>query len=223
MRGRVGRWNRPAFAYFLTPHMRELPEATRKRLYALAESSGFGAGMKLAMRDLEIRGAGDILGTQQSGQISTIGFHLYCKLLKRAIEALKNKSAPSFTETKMEFTFDAALPESYINETSLRMEIYHRWGEASSLAEVDAILSELKDRFGPYPPQVLWLYHLTRLRLFASSHHFTLLKFENLTFTAERITGKTLVKKTLPLSRSKKPDAIEKEIIDSLKTHFSIN
>lgn len=93
MRGRVGRWNRPAYAYFLVPHARELPELTRRRLHALTESSGFGAGMKIAMRDLEIRGAGDILGTQQSGQISTIGFHLYCKLLKRAIEALKKKLA----------------------------------------------------------------------------------------------------------------------------------
>ncbi len=97
------------------------------------KSSGFGAGMKIAMRDFEIRGAGDILGTQQSGQISSIGFHLYCKLLKRAIDALKQNSSPSFTETKMEFSFDACLPEDYINETSLRMEIYHRLGEASEL------------------------------------------------------------------------------------------
>ena len=222
MRGRVGRWNRPAYAYFLIPRMRELPELTRRRLHALTESSGFGAGMKIAMRDLEIRGAGDILGTQQSGQISNIGFHLYCKLLKRAVEALKKKSSPTFTETKMEFSYDASLPEEYINETSLRMEIYHRLGEAIEMEEVDAILAELKDRFGPYPPQVLWLYHLTRLRLFASAHHFTLLKFENLTFTAERQSGKTLIKKTLALPRTKKPDELEKQIVESLRENFGI-
>ncbi len=222
MRGRVGRWNRPAYAYFLVPKARELPELTRRRLHALTESSGFGAGMKIAMRDLEIRGAGDILGTQQSGQISSIGFHLYCKLLKKAIDALKNKSAPSFTEAKMEFSFDASLPEAYINETSLRMEIYHRLGESISTDEVDAILAELKDRFGPYPPQVLWLYHLTRLRLFASSHHFTLLKFENVTFTAERQSGKTLVKKTLPLPKTKKPDELEKQVIAALIEGFGL-
>jgi transcription-repair coupling factor (superfamily II helicase) len=222
MRGRVGRWNRPAYAYFLVPKARELPELTRRRLHALTESSGFGAGMKIAMRDLEIRGAGDILGTQQSGQISSIGFHLYCKLLKKAIDALKNKSAPSFTEAKMEFSFDASLPEGYINETSLRMEIYHRLGETISTDEVDAILAELKDRFGPYPPQVLWLYHLTRLRLFASSHHFTLLKFENVTFTAERQSGKTLVKKTLPLPKTKKPDELEKQVIAALIEGFGL-
>lgn len=222
MRGRVGRWNRPAYAYFLVPHARELPDLTRRRLHALTESSGFGAGMKLAMRDLEIRGAGDILGTQQSGQISSIGFHLYCKLLKKAIDALKRNSSPSFTEAKMEFSFDASLPEEYINETSLRMEIYHRLGESVEMEEVDAILAELKDRFGPYPPQVLWLYHLTRLRLFASAHHFTLLKFENLTFTAERQSGKTLVKKTLALPRTKKPDEMEKQVIAALTEAFLI-
>lgn len=222
MRGRVGRWNRPAYAYFLVPHARELPELTRRRLHALTESSGFGAGMKIAMRDLEIRGAGDILGTQQSGQISTIGFHLYCKLLKRAIEALKKKSSPTFTEAKMEFSYDASLPEEYINETSLRMEIYHRLGESITFEDVDAILAELKDRFGPYPPQVLWLYHLTRLRLFASTHHFTLLKFENLTFTAERQSGKTLVKKTMALPRTKKPDELEKQVIAALTEQFNL-
>ncbi len=222
MRGRVGRWNRPAYAYFLVPRMRELPDLTRRRLHALTEASGFGAGMKIAMRDLEIRGAGEILGTQQSGQITNIGFHLYCKLLKRAVEALKKKSSPTFTETKMEFSFEASLPEEYINETSLRMEIYHRLGEAITMEDVDAILSELKDRFGPYPPQVLWLYHLTRLRLFASSYHFTLLKFENLTFTAERQSGKTLIKKTLVLPRTKKPDEFEKQVIILLTENFNL-
>ncbi len=221
MRGRVGRWNRPAYAYFLIPS-RELPELTRRRLHALTESSGFGAGMKLAMRDLEIRGAGDILGTDQSGQVSSIGFHLYCKLLKRAIDALKRNSAPSLTEVKMEFPFDASLPESYINETSLRMEIYHRLGETTLIEEIDAILSELKDRFGPCPPQVLWLYHLTRLRLFASTHHFTLLKFENITFTAERQSRKELVKKTLPYTKTKKPAELESQVTASLTEAFHL-
>jgi transcription-repair coupling factor (superfamily II helicase) len=222
MRGRVGRWNRPAYAYFLVPSARELPELTRKRLHALTESSGFGAGMKIAVRDLEIRGAGDILGTRQSGQITSIGFHLYCKLLKKAIEALKQNSSPSFTEAKMEFSFDANLPEDYINETSLRMEIYHRLGEAIDKSAVDEILSELKDRFGPCPPQVLWLYHLTRLRIFASAHHFTLLKFDNLTFTAERQTGKTRVKKTLVLPRTNKPNLMEVEVISALVEEFNL-
>jgi transcription-repair coupling factor (superfamily II helicase) len=223
MRGRVGRWNRPAYAYFLVPQRRELADLPRKRLQALVEASGYGGGMKIAMRDLEIRGAGDILGTQQSGHVSTIGFHLYCKLLKKAIEALRNKSSPTFTETKLEFSYPASLPDTYINEGSLRMEIYHRLGEAISLPEIDAILAELKDRFGPYPPEVLWLYHLTRLRLFASQRQFTLLKFENLTFTAERQEGKQTVRKTLSLPRTKKPDEWEKQVIDHLAQAFTFS
>jgi transcription-repair coupling factor (superfamily II helicase) len=176
--------------------------------------------MKIAMRDLEIRGAGDILGTQQSGQISSIGFHLYCKLLKKTIDALKQGKSPAFTETKMEFSFDASLPENYINDTGLRMEIYHRLGEAINLQEVDLLLEELKDRFGPPPPQVFWLYHLTRLRLFASSHHFTLLRFDKLTFTAERQTKMQLEKKVLPLPRMQTPAELEAQVRTVLTQQF---
>ena len=186
LRGRVGRWNRPAYCYFLVPFKRELHELTTKRLSALLEASGYGGGMKIAMRDLEIRGAGDILGIKQSGQISSIGFHLYCKLLKRTIESMKKKQAPNFIETKLEFSFDAKLPEEYISEPSLRMELYHRLGEATSDEETDTILKEMEDRFGPPPEEVIWLYHLTRIRIFASKLGYTLLKFERFTFKAER-------------------------------------
>jgi transcription-repair coupling factor (superfamily II helicase) len=190
LRGRVGRWNRPAYAYFLIPPQRELPEIVRKRLYALAESSGYGGGMKIAMRDLEIRGAGDILGTQQSGQVAAIGFHLYCKLLKRTIAALSKKEKPSFTETKMEFSYNAKLSEEYIPETSLRLEIYHRLGEATTPEEVDAILAELIDRFGPAPSCVYWLYHLTRIRVIATAKQIVSLKFDTHTVTIETAAGK---------------------------------
>ena len=213
LRGRVGRWNRPAYAYFLIPKHRRLPELASKRLRALMETMGFGGGMKIAMRDLEIRGAGDILGVQQSGQVSTIGFHLYCKLLKRAIDALKKQVAPSFTETKLEFAFDAQLPEDYINETSLRMELYHRLGEAMAVEEVDTLLEEMKDRFGKPPLSVFWLIHLTRLRVFASQHQITLLKFENQTFSVEVQRGKNSFKKSFPLPRTQKPADLEKQVV----------
>lgn len=211
LRGRVGRWNRPAYAYFLHAKGKLLPEVSRKRLHALLETSGYGGGMKIAMRDLEIRGAGDILGTQQSGQIAAIGFHLYCKLLKRTIEALKKQTAPSFTETKMEFTFDARLPDIYINETSLRLEIYHRLGEALTLADVDELLAEIQDRFGPCPPQVLWLYHLTRVRVLAAQHKITLLKFQKHTLEIEMPHGKEVKKQLFTLPKITEPADVEKE------------
>ena len=221
LRGRVGRWNRAAYAYFLIPKHTRLSEQSKKRLHALVEASGYGGGMKLAMRDLEIRGAGDILGVQQSGQVSAIGFHLYCKLLKRAIDSLKKKRPISFNETKLEFPFDARLPETYINEFSLRMELYHRLGEASTYPEIDELLAEIQDRFGPPPPPVLWLYRLTRLRAFAAANHFTLLKFNGLTFFAEQQKGKLIEKKTVLLPKKiQTPETLETHVIEALRKSF---
>ncbi|MDR2539447.1 MAG: transcription-repair coupling factor [Chlamydiales bacterium] len=222
MRGRVGRWNKPAYAYFLVPAKKQLPEMTLKRLEALSLSSGYGGGMRVAMRDLEIRGAGDILGTQQSGQISSIGFHLYCKLLKKAVHALNNNKAISFTETKMEFFFDALIPDTYINEPTLRMEIYHHFGNATTPQELDALLVELTDRFGAYPIQILWLYHLTRLRIFASAYQFTLLKFSKTALIAQQQSGKTILKKSLALPKMTHPKQFEESVISILKKEFPI-
>lgn len=218
MRGRVGRWNRPAYAYFLVPEKRELPELSRKRLNALMEGSGFGGGMKVAMRDLEIRGAGDILGTEQSGQIPTIGFHLYCKLLKKTVDALRKKMAPNFFETKMEFNIDARIPEDYIGEYSLRAEIYHRLGDTHAPEEVDALIAELKDRFGPLPLPVQWLQALRRICIYASAHQITLLKFETLTYTIEKQRGKEVMRKIVPLPKTQKPTEFEHLVLSQLKS-----
>ena len=221
LRGRVGRWNRAAYAYFLIPKHARLPEITRKRLNALVEAGGYGGGMKIAMRDLEIRGAGDILGVQQSGQVSAIGFHLYCKLLKRAIDALKKKKAITFEETKLEFSFDARLPESYINEVSLRMELYYRLGEATTYSELEELLREMEDRFGEPPVEVLWLYHFGRVRAFASLNYFSLLKFGNLSLLAEQQKGKELEKKNLLLPKKvQSPKELAEYVIAELKKNF---
>ncbi|MCB1115852.1 MAG: transcription-repair coupling factor, partial [Chlamydiia bacterium] len=222
LRGRVGRWNRPAYAYFLVPKNRSLPEISRKRLNALIETSGFGGGMKLAMRDLEIRGAGDMLGVQQSGNVSAIGFHFYCKLLKRTIDTMKKELSPSFFETRIEFSYDANLPASYIAETNLRMEIYHRLGETTTSEEIDALFDELVDRFGPLPPPTKWLYHLNRIRLFACHHKFTLLKFEKVLLHAKRQLGKKLIEKKIFLPTPKDPEEFEFIAIGLLRRDFEI-
>ncbi|NGX41858.1 MAG: Transcription-repair-coupling factor [Chlamydiae bacterium] len=217
LRGRVGRWNRRAYAYFLVPRLRALPEVSRKRLNALAESSGYGGGMKLAMRDLEIRGAGDILGIEQSGHVSAIGFHLYCKLLKKTVKSLEGKRPVFLTETKIDFPIDARLPEDYVNETSLRMEIYQRLGEAASWDEVDDILNELKDRFGPPPDPVLWLYHATRIKVHASLYGYTLLKLEKYTLTAEKRKGKKAITQRVPIKKIHSPQDLEEKVLAALK------
>ncbi len=217
MRGRVGRWNRPAYAYFLIPRHKPIGELARKRLFALVEASGYGGGMKIAMRDLEIRGAGDILGTQQSGQVSSIGFHLYCKLLKRAIDALHKKVVPDFCETKMEFSYDARLPEDYIAETSLRMEIYHRLGETASSEELGELMAELKDRFGPPPTPVLWLKALTMIKIAAAKQRIVQMKFETHTLSMEQQKGKESRKLLFPLQRAKTPQDLETQVLAILK------
>lgn len=216
LRGRVGRWNRRAYAYFLVKNPHRLPEISRKRLSALTETSGYGGGMKVAMRDLEIRGAGNILGMEQSGHVAAIGFHLYCKLLKRTIQTLQGKVPVNIADTKIEFSVDARLPEEYVNEVSLRMEFYQRLGEALSWEEVDAIWSEIQDRFGPPPEPAEYLYRLTRIRVFGAVNGYTLLKLERFSLIAERRVGKETQTKQLLMGKFKTPQDMEKKVLEAL-------
>lgn len=221
LRGRVGRWNRRAYAYFLVKNLQCLPEIAQKRLNALAAASGYGGGMKVAMRDLEIRGAGNILGVEQSGNVSAIGFYLYCKLLKRAIRAFQGQKTATLSEPKLEFMVDARLPEDYVNETSLRMEIYQRLGEAVSWEEVDAIWEEIKDRFGSPPEPAQWLYHFSRVRVYAALHGLTLVKYDRVSLTVERQEKQKLITKKFLTGPLKKPQEIETKIISTLKKWLS--
>lgn len=224
IRGRVGRWNKKAYCYFLVPSTKELSEVSRKRLTALSQSSGHGGGMKIAMHDLELRGAGNILGTEQSGHVASVGFHLYCKLLKKTILALQKKTTPlQHTDVKIEFPYDARLPEDYVNEMTLRMEIYQRLGDVETEEEIESIFNEIKDRFGPFPSQVKWLYHVTKVRLFAAKHHFTLLKMTKVVFMAEQSHGKKeKISKKLLLQLPKTPEEFEQKVIETLKNNFPL-
>lgn len=216
LRGRVGRWNKRAYAYFLVRRLHALPELSRKRLDALAESTGYGGGMKLAMRDLEIRGAGDILGTEQSGHVTAIGFHFYCKALKRAIKALQGEMAPGLEDTKVDFCYNASLPEDYINEASLRMEIYQRLGDAMTWEEVEDIWEELKDRFGPPPDPVRWLYHMTRIRVFAAKRGYAHLKIEKRSVLIITKEGKKAVTDRRILKPAELPHEVEQAVIAAI-------
>jgi len=221
LRGRVGRWNRRAYAYFLLPAKRMLSEVARKRIEAIAQAGGYGGGLKVAMRDLEIRGAGDILGTEQSGQVASIGFHLYCKLLKRTIESLQGKT-PSWTvDTKVDTPFDAKLPEYYVNDISLRIEFYQRLGEAKSVEEVDSIEKELKDRFGPLPEQGGWLIACTRIKIAAAACGLTLVRVENYSLTLEKKGGKTSRSNRILMNLPKNPEELEKKVTEAIEGNKS--
>ena len=221
LRGRVGRWNRQAYAYFLIPSTGSLSVIAEKRLDVLKDLSGYGGGMKLALRDLEIRGSGDILGTEQSGQISNIGFHLYCKLLQRAISSLQGKTPPPLQETKIEFPYDARITEEYINEPTLRMNVYQRFGEANSNEEIKIILDEIKDRFGKPTEEVMWLYHLMRIRVFAAKYSIFSLKMKNDKLHIQQHTKQGVINKIIPITKSKDPKSLESNIIKAL--HKTVN
>lgn len=217
LRGRVGRWNRRAYAYFLVPRLKSLPELSRKRLDALAESSGYGGGMKLAMRDLEIRGAGDLLGLNQSGHVASIGFHLYCKMLQRTIKTLQGKLPQMFSEVKLEVSVDARLPDTYIEDVSLRMEIYQRFGDAMTMEDADEIWKEVLDRYGKPPEPAEWLYQMAKLKIFAQVNGYTLVKIEKLSLRTERIKGKQTISRHVLLPAFKKPTDVTAKVIPLLK------
>ncbi|MCE7939103.1 MAG: transcription-repair coupling factor, partial [Chloroflexi bacterium CFX6] len=179
LRGRVGRSNQRAYAYFLHPAGYELPEDARDRLEALAEASRLGSGLRIAMRDLEIRGAGEILGARQHGQVAAIGLDLYTRLLAEAIKKLRADS-PAGDRVRQELEaidpgtlptvdlpLDAFLPERYVPETGERTRLYRRMAAATDLDTVREIEHEFKDRFGAPPPEVQNLIDVLWLRVLA--------------------------------------------------------
>jgi transcription-repair coupling factor (superfamily II helicase) len=135
---------------------------------------------------------------------------------------MQGKIPSIVTDAKVEFLVDARLPENYIPEAHLRMEIYQRLGEALSQEEVDEIWSEVKDRFGPPPEPAVWLYHLTRVRAFAARHGFSLIKQEKFTLTVERQKGKESTLKKVMVQLPKKPQELEKKVIALLESEFGI-
>lgn len=148
LRGRVGRSNRTAYAFFMYRKGKLLKEIAEKRLAAIKEFSDLGSGFKIAMRDLEIRGAGNVLGESQSGHMESVGYDLYCKMLGEAVRHEKGEEIYEPFETSVDLAMDAYLPESYVPDASQRMEIYKRIADIRNEEEHDAMLDELIDRFG---------------------------------------------------------------------------
>ncbi len=169
LRGRVGRGSNQAYAYFLTVPGKRLTEAARRRLRAILEASELGAGYQVALRDLEIRGAGNLLGVEQSGHIAAVGFELYCKLLAEAVAELKGerprRSPPPEPPTAVDLPLPAYLPADYVGDVSLRLQLYRRLAQVRDPAELEELAAELRDRFGPYPTPVRNLLALTRFKL----------------------------------------------------------
>ena len=168
LRGRVGRYKHRAYAWLLLPQSRSVSPVAGKRLKAIEEYSQLGAGFRIALRDLEIRGAGNILGAEQSGHINTVGYELYCKLLGEAVKRLKNEPIEQEPQTVIDPGFAAYIPKRYIHSDRQRMEVYRRLATAPRPQDIDQLNRELRDLFGPAPEQVTLTLELARIRLLAS-------------------------------------------------------
>jgi transcription-repair coupling factor (superfamily II helicase) len=169
LRGRVGRYKHRAYAYLLLDAERAITPTASKRLKAIEEFSDLGAGFKIAMRDLEIRGAGNILGTQQSGHIAAVGYELYCHLLENAVRSLKNMPVKTHLEVTIDLPWPAFLPRDYVAGQKLKIEVYRRLSRVRKMERLDDFRRELRDRYGPIPTPVEWLLRLSELRILASS------------------------------------------------------
>ena len=179
MRGRVGRSNKKAFCYFITPNLSELPEDSRKRMQAIAQFSDLGSGIHIAMKDLEIRGAGDLLGGEQSGFINDIGFDAYQKILQEAVTELKEnefadlyvdeaQQAVYLTDTQLDSDFELLYPDNYINSITERLNLYNELSNLKNEEELSQYEYRLIDRFGALPPQARDLLNSVRIKWLAT-------------------------------------------------------
>ena len=179
LRGRVGRGASRAYAYFLHDKISGMTEDARRRLEAIREANELGMGYSIAMRDLEIRGAGDMLGTRQSGQISAVGFDLYTKLLQHSVSqmrALRDGTLPpmlTLTGVNIDLPLQAHIPTDYISAEGLRLQLYRRMGNITSETDIDALAQELNDRFGPMPKAVENLMFQLHLKVLAAKAQIT--------------------------------------------------
>ncbi|HLF83783.1 MAG TPA: TRCF domain-containing protein, partial [Blastocatellia bacterium] len=168
LRGRVGRSNRRAYSYLLIPAEDTLTDIARRRLAAIREFSDLGAGFRIAALDLELRGAGNLLGAQQSGQIDAIGFDLYTQMLERTVRELKGEPVEDEVPTAINLGVDIRIPEDYVYDTSQRLRTYKRISSAESEEELADVHAEIADRYGPIPETVESLFEYSRLRREAS-------------------------------------------------------
>jgi len=179
LRGRVGRYKHQAYAYLLLPRHARLLTDVRKRISAIKQYSTLGSGFKIAMRDLEIRGAGNLLGSEQSGHITAVGFELYCQLLKQSVAAQKGEKVKPRVEVQVRLDFlgdQAMLPENYATEPQHRIEIYRKVAQAAEKPALETLQKELRDRFGPIPSPVELLLLLAELKILASERGVTVME-----------------------------------------------
>lgn len=179
LRGRVGRYKNQAYCYLLMDDSKPMSNDTRKRLRAITEYSHLGAGFSLAMRDLEIRGAGNILGTQQSGHIAVIGYELYCQFLDSAVRALKSLPPKTVIEVEIDLPGTTLIPKGYIDDQRMKIDFYRRINRITDPGQVEDIRDEMIDRFGKPSRETERLFELARLRIDAHRRRIRKIRLED--------------------------------------------
>ena len=185
LRGRVGRSDRKAFAYLLYPENKVLSDVAMKRLQAISDFTELGSGFKIAMKDMEIRGAGNLLGRDQSGDVYSVGFDLYVRLLTEAINRLNKEGYKEDRDVLIELEYTGFLPDTYIRNVQTKMEIYKKVASVQTRAELDGLYAEMEDRFGPIPDEVHSLLGLAEIRIIAKRLSIDSLKEKGGTVTVK--------------------------------------
>lgn len=173
LRGRVGRGRERAYSYFFYPSQDKLTDEAYERLKTIGEHTDLGSGFAIARKDLEIRGAGNLLGEAQSGHIASVGLDLYCQLVSEAVAEMRGRPLPSKLSVRIELPVDAHIPETYIEQESVRLEAYRRLASALTLEDVDEVRQEWIDRFGPLPGEIERLFQIAGLKAECIRHGIT--------------------------------------------------
>lgn len=230
LRGRVGRSSHKAYAYLLLPSHGHLDSSARKRITAVKKYSSLSAGFNLALRDLEIRGAGNLLGAEQSGHINSLGFGLYCQLLKQTVTRLKGEPVPPVIDVDVRLDFislspravpseiSAIIPYSYIEDERLRIDAYRRIAEASSSEDIFYLRTEFRDRFGPIPPPLERLLKIAELRIVAVENNIRHVETRNGKVMLIRHTDYLMKGKRFPRLLKSTVDEQLDEIIAMIRT-----
>jgi transcription-repair coupling factor (superfamily II helicase) len=192
LRGRVGRYKHRAYAYLLLDSERGVTPAAARRLKALEEFTELGAGFKIALRDLEIRGAGNILGTQQSGHIAAVGYELYCQLLEKAVRQMKNLPVRTHLEVTIDLPWLAYLPRDYVPGQRLKIEVYRRLARIRRPDRLEEFRQELRDRYGAPPEPAEWMLRLAELRILAARWQVATIHLEPPGLNAQTANGKPI-------------------------------
>jgi transcription-repair coupling factor (superfamily II helicase) len=221
LRGRVGRYKHRAYAYMLLPKNRSINPVAAKRLKAIEEYSHLGAGFRIALRDLEIRGAGNILGAEQSGHIQIVGYQMYCELLAEAVRQLTGAAEKRKAPAMIDIAVENYIPKSYISSDRHRMDAYRKISSACTSEDIEQIEAELRDVYGELPTQVSGLLELASLRIAAAERGIKaiVISGQNLVFTMHK-TAMKQTKKLFENINGKMTIADEQTVYLRLNKHY---